>query len=496
MTVLRRFYIDLVMLSYGAVVMGIEILGTRSLAPHFGSDLHVWAALISVTLVGLSVGCALGGLVADRFPRERVLHAILLLAGVLVLGVPFLAAPAVGLCLPLGLEWGALATAFLLLVLPLAVLAMVLPFAVRLEARRPEKIGFTAGRLYALSTLGSVLGTLGTAFVLVPSFGTKRILLFAACWLLALALLGALIDRGPKLHVLIMSLVAAGGAMALGASAFRPPSPGADAGLTFYKEGAYGELKVIDRGLQRYLLVNNVLQTAMNRSGLFLVRGSLLWSRNYAELLPYFDPRGRQGLLIGLGGGLIPRVMEQYGIRMESVDVDPDVIAVAREFFGFDGEAHALDGRWYLTRRSPGSYDFIVLDAFAAENVPFHLLTREMFALVRSRLRAEGILCLHHIGSPEDVVSRSIVKTLLSEFDHVRVYGGGAPGGLRSLYLFASSAPLVLENTDALRKHAGFTGDEELVVDPRGARMYTDDFGPVDVQNMANAEAWRRSVSW
>lgn len=496
MTRLRRYHLYLVLVSCGAVVMAIEILGARLVAPHFGLGLYAWSALIAVTLLALAFGYGLGGVIADRFPRESFLDGVIATAGVTTFPIPFLAASVIGLCQPLGLKWGTLLTSWLLLGLPLMVLAMILPFAVRLEARRPERLGTTTGRLYALSTFGSVLGTLGTAFLLIPTYGVRRIFLFASCWLVLLAIVGMVLGKWSRRGIILIAFLLVDGLTAVLSPGFDLSRNDGGAKLVFHKESPYSELKVVDRGAQRYLLSNNILQTAMNRGGLFLTRGSLIWSRNYMELLPYFNPRGRTALVIGLGGGLVPMVLAKHDIEVQSVEVDPDVIAVAREYFGFEGEVYAADGRYFLAQGESHRDDFVIIDAFSAETIPFHLLTREMFHTVRETLTAVGILCVHYIGPPDGVVSRSLARTLLTAFDHIRVYQSAAGNGVQSLYFFASNAPLILERKPDLMRQNGFTGDEEVDIDWRTGIVYTDDYNPVDVQNAIVTTEWRRLSGW
>jgi len=168
----------------GAVVMVLEVLGTRLIAPVYGTSLHVWSAIIAVTLLSLSVGYWVGGRFADRFPRASVYFVVFEAAAVLIVLLPLAHQPILTITKPLGLRGGALASAVLFLGLPLTLLGMISPYAVRLAAHLIVDLGRTTGRLYALSTAGSLLGTLCAGFYLIPSFRLRTIFVGTALLLI------------------------------------------------------------------------------------------------------------------------------------------------------------------------------------------------------------------------------------------------------------------------------------------------------------------------
>ena len=170
-----RYYLVATAMICGALVMVIEVLGSRVLGPFFGVSLFVWTSLITVTLVALAAGYAAGGILSDRKGEADYLYAIILAAGILVLAIPLFKAMVLKACVPLGLRMGALVSALLLFGPPLFLLGCVSPYIVKLAAKEMNSIGKTVGLFYALSTLGSFAGTLLTGFVLIAYLGVNRI---------------------------------------------------------------------------------------------------------------------------------------------------------------------------------------------------------------------------------------------------------------------------------------------------------------------------------
>jgi len=159
----------------GAVLMGLELLGSRILAPFFGNSIFVWGALISVFLLSLSVGYFTGGVIADRFPRGWILGAILIICGALTASLPSYY-PVINEHIfrtDFGYKWNPLIASAVLFILPGALLGMVSPYCIKLTVRELAQVGNAAGKIYAVSTAGSIAGTVGTAFFLIPSWGTK-----------------------------------------------------------------------------------------------------------------------------------------------------------------------------------------------------------------------------------------------------------------------------------------------------------------------------------
>jgi len=477
----------------GAAVMVLEVVGTRLIGTFYGSSVQVWGALISVTLVSLSVGYWVGGRVADRWPRPGVLYVLVLAAAGLVPATLFSRRLMVTCYERFGMAGGALASAALIFTLPLALLAVVGPYVIRLRRRTDARIGRVAGSVYAVSTVGSVAGTLGATLVLIPRAGTTLSLCLSGAGLAVLAVVGLLLRVGWR----------SAPAMIVAAAALLPlwrrsPAP---EGLRFAGNSVYGRLLVIEKDHQLCLLVNGVMQTGMPMDFDHRDRGDLLrdWDYDF-ELLPYFNPGGRTAVIVGLGGGLAARMLsEKYDIEVTGVELDPAVARIATDpdLFNYDGDVVVGDGRRFLEDHED-AYDFCVLDAYSADVIPFHLVTREMFDVVRSRLAERGVLGINYIGRPGGWVFGSLVKTLQEAFPHVAAYRTRDSDEVQTLYVFASASPLDLipawpgAGEDGVDEVSFNLARHRLDLDGLPGQVLTDDLNPVDVRRTRTSLAWRR----
>ena len=473
----------------GACVLALEILGTRVLGPFYGVSLFLWSALISVTLAALATGYALGGRWADRGPRASRLSTVLALAGLWVLTIPWLRAPLLAASEGLGLRAAVLVTSLALFFPPLALLGMVSPYAIRLATRSVDEVGRVAGDLFAVSTLASVAAALLTGFVLIPSLGVTRLLVLVGATLLAAAALARIgggrgaVAAGP---LFLVAAVAAGWGMRQAAA----PLP---AGVLALRPTPYAELRVVDHDGLRYLLLDGGTHTVVRQDDLAPRQEYVA----VAELATEFFAHPGRALLVGLGGGSLARVLAVDGWRLDAVEIDPGVVAAAREFFRIGphhGTIHVADGRRFL-RASRDTFDLVVLDAFGSGSVPFHLLTTGAFADAKARLRPGGtlVLNLEALGWNEPLV-RAVAATLATSFRHVVALPiAEPPDQLGNVVLMASNrAPEipperlgdpVLTLSDEQehwrvlqRRHAW---DNRFT--PAGGRVLTDDWNPADL---------------
>jgi len=264
----------------------------------------------------------------------------------------------------------------------------------------------------------------------------------------------------------------------------------------------FGTLEVQETRGMRYLFVDGVLQTAMYADHSRVATETHLFPRHYwLELLPYYRPGARRCLLIGLGGGLLPAVLEGYGIETHAVDIDPQIVEVAREYFEFKGEASISDGRAHLVVLAE-RYDLIVIDAFAGADMPYHLATRECFELATERLEPGGILALNLISRPSGSrVSASVMRTLRAVFPHATAYRSGLSEGVQPIVFFASESPLSF----SLHAHAqrlGITwedlkgvGQFAVSVPAHEGIVLTDGPNPLDQEWMHEALEWQQYMA-
>ncbi len=477
----------------GAVVMVLEVLGTRLIAPVYGTSLYVWSSLIAVTLLSLSVGYWMGGRVADRWPTAGAYFLLFEAAALLILGMPLLRGPVLMSTQVFGLRGGALAAALALVAAPLTVLGMVSPYAVRLRADLLTNVGATAGRLYALSTAGSLVGTLLAGFYLLPHYRVSRIFMGCAAVLVAPALTYQGIHARPRMLVGLAILALAGASIAQ-----TPPRPRA---LRHVSESHFGQLKVVDTGNRRALLVNGATQSVVDRA---TGKSLIAYPPLLAKLAYLAKPDGESALVIGLGASSIPRLFGTWGVdEVVVVEIDPETVDVAERLFGFDRERTEVvvaDGRQFLAT-TERTFDYIVLDAFAGEVVPAHLLTTEMVALVESHLRPDGLLLVNFGGcrtGQNGRPLRSIVRTIEAHLPWVRVYGVPPPVDCGSNLLVAAREPVEIREgripfvaARPIRRLMGVTEPLEIA---GAAEIITDDYNPLDLWAVAGQEAWRRGV--
>ena len=498
----------------GAAVLAVEILGTRKLGPFYGVSLFLWSALITVTLAALSIGYAVGGRWADRGPSYGRLALILTGAAIWLLLTPWLRMPLLQAVEPLGLRAAVLATAVLLFFVPLALLGMVSPYAIRLRATNIESVGRTAGDIYAVSTVASVVAALLTGFVLIPYVGVSRLVLWVGVFLLGAAALALWAGRRSRGSLLVNLLVMAAAAVGAGMAPVERADP--EAGLLELRQSAYSEIRVLDWEGVRLLLLDGGVHTATQPN---------LWRPEHpyvvvVDVAKNLFPEPGQLCLVGLGGGSVVKSYANSGWEVDVVEIDPEVVSVARRHFGL-GEDEArvtiMDGRRYF-RATDRAYDLIVLDAFGSSSIPFHLVTRESFAEVKQRLRSGGVLAINiESDGWYDTIVRSLAATLSASFDHVTALPIAEPQNMfGNLILLASDRPFDM-NEDLLGNPFDYLDDEywhwvvvernhawdnRFTPDTKDVPVLTDDRNPVDLwsealnhrarKDLHETPAWRR----
>jgi len=424
----------------GACLMAWEIAGSRVLGPDFGSTIYVWGSLIGVIMAALSGGYYLGGILVDRKPSLGVLCAIVALSGIVLLIDRVIAASVcrwvVGA--KLGVRLAPLLASVVLFLPASVLLGMVSPFALRLEARSVGTMGNVAGMLYALSTVGSIVGTLVTSFYLLETFRVTTIILMLGGLLIVAALYLWLPRYVVRAEGLSISLIVA--VVALVASPFVPASGFSiplDIGYTNPSkivaelESAYQHIIVLDREgggrKARELRFDHYIQSAVYLDADFEP------ATQYTELfyLPFiFKHDIHSVLIIGLGGGVGPRMFAKYkDIEIDCVEIDPKVLVAAEDYFGFKTSdrcrVHIADGRVYI-RNMASKYDLIILDAYSVGGrVPFHLLTREFYEEVYAKLNPGGVVLSNIISpleGPRNRLYRASLKTYNAVFGPHKVY--------------------------------------------------------------------------
>ena len=395
-----RFLLNIIVFVSGAVLMGLEIVGSRVLAPYFGSSIFVWGSLISVVLAALSIGYYWGGWLSAREPSYGRLLTLLLIPGILIFFLPFLY-PTLNEWIA-GVDFGTrlnpLIASSIYFLPPGIFLGTISPYVIRLAATALSTVGSTAGTLYAISTCGSIFGTLLTAFYLIPLMGVTNIIHSMGITLVCLSLLVV-----PLLRLRSVAVGRAVTALSIiGSIAIPWPSiVWARLKTLLEKDTFYHRIRVEEDDEARYMYFDRTLQSAMNLKDPTTLR--LIYSR-YTSLGFTFRPDAKRILIIGLGGGSIPKKLQKEfpALEIDVVEIDPEVIQIAKNHFNVRESnrlhLHAQDGRLFLTRTA-NQYDIILLDAYYADAMPFHLATREFFELAQRKLTPNGIVVANLISA-------------------------------------------------------------------------------------------------
>jgi spermidine synthase len=407
--------LGLVVFAAGAGTLATEIAASRLLAPYFGSSTIVWANIIGLILIYLSLGYWLGGKWADRRPEPRVLGLIILAAAAFIAVLPFIARPVLDLAVQgldavsAGAVVGSFFAALALFAVPVTLLGCVSPFAIRLAIADVRSAGATAGRLYAISTVGSILGTFISAIVTIPLIGTQRTMLGSAALLTASAAL--LLGRRWQ-----VATIAVAGLLAIPVGAIKSTE-----GLVHETESTYQYVQIVERsdGSRVLQLNEGVAVHSIWRPSSVLTGGE--WDM-FLVVPPLLDRPVERMLVIGNAGGTIARAYgELYPeVKIDGVEIDPEVTEAGRRYLGLGDNpnltVHDEDGRPFL-RLTEERYDVIVVDAYRQPYIPFYLATKEFFELARDRLEPGGILALNVAAVPgDDRLSQAVGSTVLSAF--------------------------------------------------------------------------------
>ena len=456
------------MFAVGAGSLGAEISGARLLAPYFGASTIIWANTIATVLVALSLGYALGGRLADRRPHLRGLCAVVLIAAVLLALVPFVADPFLRLAanalgeVSVGGFLGSLLGVLALLAVPVVLLGTVAPYANRLAVEHLHQTGTVTGRLYAISTAGSLVGTFLAALLLIPLIGTHRTFLVFA---LILAIVGT-VGFGSWALVLLPLLIAA--LLALPASAIGSAVAGGRVILSEETPYQYARVIQFDTG-ERWLELNEGVAIHSD----FKPR-SYLTGGYWDHFLPVVGAPRRLAIL-GSAAGTVAREFGHFlpDTRVDAVELDGRLSQIGRRLFDLKGRnlhLYAADARPWLAS-SHARYDAIFLDAYRQPYIPFYLLTREFFANVRLHLRPGGRLAInvgHVPGS--DALEKVVSATLRAAFPYV----------MRDVVSDTNSIVIASRTRIPAGPRSAFGAQVTWQPALGGGSVYTDDRAPVE----------------
>jgi spermidine synthase len=494
----------------GAVLMGLEIAGSRVLAPHFGNSIFVWGSLISIFLVALSVGYYLGGMIADRYPSRLVLNSICMVVSLWIFALALFAYPFCQALAAAGLgeQSGPLVASLVLFLPPSVGMGMVSPIAIRLATQSVSSVGKSAGTLYALSTLGSIVGTLLTTFVLVPLIGLSAILKSLGLALLLVSLITLPLRRNPQAltRTIVVGLFAL--AMLLWPAPDRNPLAAGEE-MIVDVDTPYQHISVIDNAWRhsRELRFDRFVESAilLDKQRAY---PTLSGYTNYFHLALLANPKIERTLFIGAGGGVGPRAFHTHNPQMaiDVVDIDGKVLEVARDYFYLNDSPQirliAQDGRMFM-RQTANRYDCVILDAFTVGGrIPFHLVTKEFLELCRSKMTESGVFVMNinsALEGPHSLIYHTMQRTLAAVFPQVYAFGESHVGRVATqsmnVILLASNGsqrmtPEQWRARAAQHQSKAYVGRDLMLravqdllpaaSEPGGGTIFTDDFAPIE----------------
>lgn len=405
--------------------MGVEMMASRLLAPYYGDTVYVWGSLIAVIMTALAIGYRRGGMLADKHPSYIELSNMVLVAGIFVIMIPISAPFVLEFIKNIGLPsmYEPILPSAILLGIPTVYLGMVSPYALKLSANDIIDIGGVSGSLSSLNTIGSILGTFFTVFILVPNFGTRETITGIGVVLVAVSLIGRERSYFIGVAALMFILIVPSNLVLAKLVIFGSGSH------VYSTETPYSSLVVIDNQLngERTLFLDNMPHSAM------YINGSVKPVYRYTDYFNIafgYNPNITKVLFIGGGGFSGPKqfLADYPWTYIDVVEIDPEVVDVAQRFFNVPENNSRLniyvdDGRKFL--QSSGKYDLIVLDAYSHTYVPFHLMTLEFISMVSEHLNEDGLLVANIIGSTLGDTSEllwSEVLTAKEKIPYVALY--------------------------------------------------------------------------
>ena len=482
----------------GMSILIIEILAIRILAPYFGNSIFTFSSVIGIILAALSIGYYVGGRFSDRWPSFRLFYGLILLGGITVLLIQLLnlhLLPVLGY--KLSMINGPLVTSILLFLVPAFLLGMLSPYAINLLHIDNSTLGIgrVSGLVFFWSTLGSIIGSLGAGFLLIPYWGVSQIVIGTGVLLSALGFLGLILLRPHKKPVAALLALLAVTLLVL--IHYLIPQPDPD--IVYQNDGLYEQLTVQDIQLNNRA-TRILLQDRNVNSGMYLDNGRMAFDyTRYFDLYRLFTPGLDRALAIGGGAYSVPKAIlrDHPSAYVDVAEIEPDLLNIAHNYFGLPHserlDNHIMDGRRYLyeTRHR---YDLIFMDvyrSFAA--VPMQFATREFFELARNKLDDDGVFIANYFSSLAEEtrpVILSVYKTMETVFPILYVFATIDPDSevLQNFIYVGLKKPVPI-NAEGIAR-AGFVYPELGTIpeklyrpDPAlidAAALFTDDYAPVE----------------
>src|SRR5512143_1028000 len=449
---MRRYLLFTVFVS-GMTTLAAELAAGRLIGNVFGTSNIVWASIIGLILIYLTLGYFIGGKWADANPTPAAMYRVLAW-GAFTLGlVPFIAGPVLRSAatafevLQVGILGASFIAVLILFSVPITLLGMISPFAIRLLVDDTAHAGQISGQIYAISTLGSFIGTFLPTLVFIPAIGTtKTFLLFSLILLfVALAGMGRFASKRDMLKLFWMPIILVIIAAFASGQALKKNS-----GQVYETESAYNYIQVAQQNGYTILRLNEGqgVHSIYNPN-------TLQYNGPWDQFLvsPYFYADRRPSdikrvAIVGLAAGTTARQMTAvYGnIPIDGFEIDPKIVEVGQKYFAMNMPNLNIvigDGRWNL-EQSPYKYDIIAVDAYRPPYIPPHMTTQEFFQIAADHLTDDGVLTINSASVPGD---RRLINGLATTMGTIfpSIYTLDIPGSLNTM-IFATKQKTTPEN--------------------------------------------------
>jgi spermidine synthase len=497
---LKKKYLYLTVFFAGMSALAVEMSASRLIGNVYGSSNLVWASVIGLILIYLSLGYWLGGKLADKYPNMRTFYTILMWSSLFVALVPMMSRPVLRFtanafdALQVGILAGSFIAILLLFIIPVTLLGMITPFALKLSLANTESAGRTAGFLSAISTMGSFIGTFLPVLILIPLIGTYRTFLFFSSLLMLISTLGLLIFVDVKSWIRLSWMPVF--LILLWIFGVRGADKATD-NLIFETESSYNYIQVVENDDYRYLRLNEGqgVHSVYHPTELYYYGP---WSQVLAA--PFFNPAPHKMesvekiAIIGMAAGTTARQASAVydDIQIKGFEIDPKIVDVGQLYFEMNQPNLKIaveDGRWGLSHTDE-SFDIISIDAYRPPYIPWHMTTLEFFEIVNHKLTDDGVMVINIGRSPLD---RTLVNDLATTIRQVfpTIFVMDIPDSFNSI-LFATKKPgswdnflqnyIYLSEDDApfLLLQTMSTTITHRQETPEMTRVYTDDRTPIE----------------
>ena len=485
----------------GMAVLVIEVVAIRMLSPYYGNTIYTASSVLGVVLAALSLGYYFGGVLSDKYPSHKIFYCIIFASGLLVVFVHFLNISLLPLfSLLLSIKTGPLISSLFIFFVPAFLLGTLSPFAIKLHKKEAmsmqggDQIGKQSGEVFFWSTLGSIAGSLGSGFLLIPFFGIHAIIIGTGLALMLWGLAGYLFfhPRKPSILIMVLFLI-----YAVFLAWFYSPQKAS--GVIYQTDGVYEKIR-ISEGVWKGSPARFLFQDMSYSAAMYLDSDDLVYDyTKYYVLYKLFNPNPQNALVIGGGAYSIPKVLlnEPSNMHVDVAEIEPELLNLAKTYFEFQDnprmQNHIEDGRRLLAQH-PQKYDIIFSDVYySLFSVPMHFTTQEFFDLAKSRLQDNGIFIGNFGGSlygDESSLVVSEIKTFKESFPNSYFFAVSSPEspetqnimflGVNGEKKLDFKSNEILKNTNKIISGLPEKSIDLAKMDFSMAKSLTDDYAPIE----------------